>query len=306
MQTSFLHQVKKALPGHISANRWLADLLGVDETTASRKFSGTVNLSTNELGLILNEMPALTSALIPQNSNGSYLFGEFTHFSSIDGVKPYLEKVRDIFKQVAAKNYKLCYFGRDLPLFHFFSNPTLFKYKVAMWCNDVSLNGMEKVDDNLFALAEEIYALYLQVESNEIWYRNILKNQIFQIRYYYSINKIEPNLLQRLIKEYITILNRVNEWCQKGAKSNSNFALSISDYATLNSGGLLMNNDTPLRLMSALSSVFFVSTRNRVAMENFFREFGFHQQQAISIAGGNERSRIEFFAQLQKTLNAAF
>lgn len=305
MQTSFLLQLKDALPAHISANRWLAELLGIDETTASRKFKGSVNLSTNELGLILEKLPQLSSATLPEGTNEEFLFGEFVHFTSIDGVMPYLEKVRNTFKIAVAENYQLHYFGRDLPIFHFFSQLDLFKFKVALWCNDVSPKCISKIKNELFEVASEIYDLYLKIDSQEVWYRNILKNQMYQLQYYLSINKIESEDLKALLAGYKNIVDQVESWCKDGIKKNGRYHLGISDYATLNSGGLLCKSDTPARLMCALSSVFFVSTSNNKAMENFNREFGFHKQQAISISAENERSRFKFISQLRKTLNKA-
>jgi hypothetical protein len=97
MQRRLLESLKKLLPLHQSPNKWLGEILGVDETTASRKFSGRLKINVDHLEQLLNAKPELLNALIPESLENRILTGEYVFFSDAKTIRNYLLKVKSVF-----------------------------------------------------------------------------------------------------------------------------------------------------------------------------------------------------------------
>ena len=45
-----------------------------------------------------------------------------------------------------------------------------------MWCNNMSITNLNKPNLELQALAQEVYEAYLEVNTDEIWYKHLVNN----------------------------------------------------------------------------------------------------------------------------------
>lgn len=304
MQKRLLESLKKLLPEHQSPNKWLGEILGVDETTASRKFSGRLKLNVDHLGQLLNAKPELLNALIPKSTEDRILMGEYVYFSDASTIKNYLLKIRSVFELAANKGLTLHYFARDLPLLLFLAHPVIFNYKLCMWCNNMSIENLNQPHFQLQALAQEVYEAYLEINTDEIWYKNLVNNQLFQLDYYTSCGKMSAEQKQAILAAYQEIFERGLNWANAGKKSTGTYSLGISSYALLNNGGVLKGNDEPIMLMTSLSSVFFLSTNHSTTVKTFWDEFIFHKKRATTITGTNEAQRFGFFSGLDRQIRA--
>ena len=302
MQKPLLNGLKELIPPNQSANKWLAQLLGVDEATASRKFSGKTILKPEHIEKIVAHYPNLLHTLVPKKLQKEVLIGNYSYFSKPKDIETYLLKVKGVLELALSKNLKLHYFARDLPLFFFLALPAIFRFKIAMWCNTVSIENTAKAYPGLEALAETVFQLYQQVPTEEIWYKNLINNQLFQLDFYTSCGKMTPHKKKEILEAMRHVFYKARDWAIDGKKDTGSYNLSISDYALLNNGGLLKSKNQTLMLMTSLSSVFFVSTQHPQTLKSFNAEYAFHKERAISLANNNERNRYTFFKDIDNSL----
>lgn len=303
MHNSLMDELRELIPPHISLNTWITEKLDISASSASRKITGTTPFNMSEISKILAVFPNLASCLIPTSERKTLLTGQFVDFNSRTEVANYLQTIKQTLELAISKGWSLHYFGRDLPIFHFFSSPLLFKYKVSVWCNDLGPESIEIIDDRLWAMAKDIYQLYLRMDTQEIWYRNLMKNQLYQLQYHYLLDKLSAEQVEMLLTTYRELVEKMKTWCTKGEKENGSFQLHITNYTLLNNGGVLLDGKKPLLLMTSLSSVFFLSTQHLVAIDHFCRDYDFHESQGLLISKSNELERFKFAKELNKQLS---
>jgi hypothetical protein len=303
MQKRLLESLKELLPKHQSPNKWLSEILGVDETTASRKFSGRLKLNADHLEQLLNAKPELLNALIPKSAENRIVTGEYVFFSDAKTIEKYLWKVKSVFELARDKGLTLHYFARDLPLLLFLAHPVIFNYKLCMWCNNMSIENLNNTNLELQALAQEVYEAYLEVNTDEIWYKHMVNNQLFQLDYYTGCGKMSGDQKKAILSAYQEIFDRTRKWATLGQKKAGKYSLGTSDYALLNNGGVLKGKGEPILLMTSLSSVFFISTNHSTTVKTFWEEFTFHKERSTPITRTNETQRFGFFNGLKSQLS---
>lgn len=304
MQESLLNGLKQLIPEHESANKWLAQLLKIDEATASRKFSGKSILKPAHIAKIVAAQPNLLNTLVPKEMQKEVLIGNYAYFTQPTDIEGYLVKVKAVLENARDNGLKLHYFARDLPLFFFLAHPVVFRFNIAVWCNNVSIENIEKPHPALESLAQTVFQLYLQIATEEIWYKNLINNQLFQLEYYSSCGKMSLAQKENILNAMRFVFSGARNWAIEGKKEPGAYDLSVSDYALLNNGGLLKNKRQTLMLMTSLSSVFFVSTQHPETLKSFNTEYAFHKERAISLAHNNERNRYNFFKDIDNRLTS--
>ena len=166
----------------------------------------------------------------------------------------------------------------------------------------MSITNLNKPNLELQALAQEVYEAYLEVNTDEIWYKHLVNNQLFQLDYYTNCGKMSGDQKKAILAAYQEIFERARQWATVGKKSAGNYSLGISEYALLNNGGVLKGNAAPILLMTSLSSVFFLSTNHSATLNTFWDEFTFHKGRATPITHTNETQRFSFFNSLKNNL----
>ena len=129
MHNSLMDELRELIPPHISLNTWITEKLDISASSASRKITGTTPFNMSEISKILAVFPNLASCLIPTSERKTLLTGQFVDFNSRTEVANYLQTIKQTLELAISKGWSLHYFGRDLPIFHFFSSPLLFRTK---------------------------------------------------------------------------------------------------------------------------------------------------------------------------------
>lgn len=286
---------------HESLSKWLAETLDIDISLASRKANGSVGLSLTQLEIIIDTMPLAVEDLLPKNKKNQIFVGSYSYFRSNEEIEAYLLSIIKNFEFAHQAGAHLKYFARDLPLFYFFLNKELARFKFSMWTDQLRHSGLQSFNANIFSLCDEIAALYKSLHTTEMWNKEVMRNQREQINWYYGLQVITTAERDHMISTLGEVLVNYKEWAKEGKKEEGKFDLYVTSFNTMNSGGLLSIGKHK-QLMTALSGVFFISSANASLSNSFDDQFNQQRSAATLLTECNALPRAEFFRSMEDNL----
>lgn len=301
-QNKIMLGLSREFGGDDKAIKWLERTLDCDYSSARRKLIGETKLSLEQLGLVIKRAPALLShgldGLVPANT----LLVNYSSFRNLREVDIYLKTIIKRFEEAIKNRAELKYVARDLPLFYFLSNRRLAEFKFSLWTNQLPGDGLIQISDQTFALCMEVYRLYKQLDSIEVWNKHVLLNQFNMIEWYCEYQKIAPAYTNALYDAMHIRLEDYQKWAAEGRKDGQgNLDLLFTDFMTMNNGGMLESKRFKV-VMTAISNVNFVSFNGGQPCENFKQEFDIHCAYATSVSRSNVLDRDRVFHQILNDL----
>jgi hypothetical protein len=301
IQERLMGGLRTRIGSHESLSKWLAETLDIDVSLASRKANGSVGLSLAQLELIIDTMPLAVEDLLPNNKKNQIFVGSYSYLRSDKEIEAYLLSIIKNFEFAYKSGAHLKYFARDLPLFYFFLNKELARFKFSMWTDELRQSGLQKFNDNIFSLCDEIAALYKSLHTTEMWNKEVMRNQREQINWYYGLQAISAPERDQMLAILESILVDYKNWATKGEKEDGKFDLYVTSFNTMNSGGLLTIGKHK-QLMTALSGVFFISSANASLSNSFEEQFDQQRSAATLLTQSNALARAEFFRCMSASL----
>ncbi len=305
-QQQLFRALKKDIAPSTSLSIWLSDLLGIDQSNAYRRIRGQKELSYSEYLKICSKAPRAAVVSAGIYSDGSAVFGSLSQFSCWESLKKYLTAVVNFFnKALSAKEHHLCYVGRDLPLFFFYSSPILMNYKFNVWLRSIGHKGSFQVPEAISALGHELFDRYLQLNVTELWYSWGFLNQLEQMKYWREMDYLTASEFVQICHSFESSLRHYEHWLETGSKDNrGKIDLGILEFCTMNNGGLLKTERGEM-LMNAFQGTHFITTVSPPAIEIFRQHWNQHEFFAQPITGRNVKSRHKFFKRLYDSLGKA-
>ncbi len=306
LQQRIFEGLERQFRGRNFLVKWLEKTLDLDRSTARRKLTGESKLSIEQLEVLLQHFPGVVEDMLPKRESGNSFIGSYSQLEDYDSIRGYLKGVILKFSQAARQGAHLKYIARDLPLFFFLANPDLASYKFSMWTGELGRNGSCHIlDRGVYALCEELFQLYVKLDTVEIWNKHIMRNQYHQIQWHYEMGYIDEAFRDKLHNVLYDLLLRYKTWAEAGQKEGKGILrLFFTDFITMNNGGLLITERQKV-LMAALSSVNFVSYLNPVLCDGFEREFEKQKKSSILVSNSNALERERCFQEMVNGFNLA-
>tara|TARA_R110002050_G_scaffold93616_1_gene195501 strand:+ start:3478 stop:4404 length:927 start_codon:yes stop_codon:yes gene_type:complete len=301
IQARLFKGLQTRIGGNESLVKWLATTLDIDISLANRKANGSVGLSLAQLELIIEALPLAVEDLLPNKKKNRIFVGSYSHFRSNEEIEDYLLSIIKNFEFANKTGAHLKYFARDLPLFYFFLNKELARFKFSMWTDQLRHSGLQRFNANIFNLCDEIAALYKSLHTTEMWNKEVMRNQREQINWYYGLQVISTAERDHMISTLAEVLVNYKKWAKEGQKEDGKFELYVTSFNTMNSGGLLSLGKHK-QLMTALSGVFFISSANPSLTNSFDDQFNQQRSAATLLTQCNALSRAEFFRSMEDHL----
>lgn len=301
IQMRLMQGLRTRIGSNESLVKWLADTLDIDVSLASRKVNGTVGLSLTQLEIIIEGLPQVLENLLPAAERSQIFVGNYSQFRSSDEIEEYLLTIIKNFEIANKSKAHLKYFARDLPLFYFFLNKDMARFKFSMWTGQLRHSGLQFFKSRVYDLCKEITALYKDLHSTEMWSTGVMSNQRKQIQWYRGLGVISKKERDQLLDVFGEVLAVYEQWTKTGVKDSGKFDLYATDFDTMNSGGLLRVGKNR-QLMTALSGVFFVSSANPSLVQSFEGQFDAQLSTATLLSQCNALSRCEFFKGMRSSL----
>lgn len=297
-QSQFMQSISNDQGGHDRAVKWLQTVLDCDYSSARRKFICQTKLGLEEMAVVLKAAPSIMGPSIKYLLPDNAMLVQYSSFKNISEVNQYLKSIIDRFEQALLQKAELKYVARDLPLFFFLSDRRLAEFKISLWANHLRGQGLIKLNVDTYSLCMEVYRLYRELDSVEIWNRHVLLNQFSMIDWYCDYQAIDSGYTTELYQAMEQRILEYKRWSESGKKDDrGNLNLLFTDFITMNNGGMLESKNSAV-LMTAISNVNFVSFYGGQPCDNFRAEFALHSSYATSVSRSNALARESIFKQM--------
>ena len=295
----FQARIMDSLGGRLGASevvsKWLVETLDIEYSTARRKFNGDIKISLGQFEKIVQRAPYVLADTIKLILGENTFITTYSSFRNKREVDDYLRAIIKRFESALKHKAQLKYVARDLPLFFFLADRRLAEFKISLWSHQLGDNGLMHLDIETFALCKEVHRLYKHLESVEVWNRNMLHNQAKMINWFCGLKRINETYRKGLFEAMEEQIVVYKQWSEAGRKDNAGFIdLLFTDFITMNNGGLIEAEGLQY-LMTAISSVNFVTFNDAVLCTNFIDEFEQHRSYAISVSCHNALEREKCF-----------
>ena len=278
-----------------TVSKWLVETLDIEYSTARRKFNGDIKISLGQFEKIVERAPFVLSDTLKVVLGENTFITNYSSFRNKREVDDYLRTIIKRFETALKHKAQLKYVARDLPLFFFLADRRLAEFKISLWSHQLGDNGLMHLDIETYALCKEVHRLYKHLESVEVWNRHMLHNQAKMINWFCGLKRINEDYRQGLFEAMEEQLGVYKQWTELGRKDNQGFIdLLFTDFITMNNGGLIEAEGLQY-LMTAISSVNFVTFNEAVLCTNFTDEFEQHRSYAISVSCHNALEREKSF-----------
>ena len=301
----FIQIIKEKIPNSISVTEEIASTLGISYDAAYRRLSGKVNFQLNEAVVLSKKYDISLNTLFEVNEPHAYLIRESKPIGSIDDFATYFSKLyAELSPLIDNPEASLLFGARELPMFYFFNNPLLIRFKMFLWANILNIPPIKghkisfrdfEVSKSLILAAQKVYHSYNQINITEVWSFGSLNNVLQQLLYIYKMRQItqaEAKLVcDALTKEIKSLEEGIS---QKQKKTTRQFQLYSNEL-------IMMNNSMIIKLKDSLQFAypyallrFFIINNQKAskAQEAYIYE---QMQHATCITNTSTKERFRFF-----------
>lgn len=207
----------------------LSEALYLSKDAIYRRLRGETSFTFEEACAIANRFNLSLDAIAKSNGTQQTAFCSYNLYHQEDkSFKTFLEDMHQRFQYAAnLPEVQMYYATKGLPLFLYLTKPELLAFKLFVW--EVASWNAESIHDVQFdldmlteedcAIAEQVYELYCDVPSFEIWNSTILESSFEQINYLNAINLFkDKNTPQRLYDLLRDLMRESHTMASKGRK----------------------------------------------------------------------------------------
>lgn len=319
IQKQFLRKIEDVIPSSSSLVTELSDILEISSDSAYRRLRGETLLTIDEITKLCRQFRVSFDAFdIPDS--GSVTF-QYTRMNSEEvNFEAFLQSIFiDLKKILASKEKQIIYACEDIPVFQNYNFPEVAAFKIFYWMKSImNVPAMEKekfditmVQDNLKIVAKQIYDIYSQVPSIEVWTDTTVHSTLKQILFYWESGMFKS--AEDALAVCIALrreLETIQEQAEAGKKflngdKNQGFG---GDYVVYHSDIEITNNCVLVNLgdvnMVYLGHQSFnaMSTSNTTYCEETGKWFDNIIRKSTLISGVSEKLRYQFFQKIFKQM----
>jgi hypothetical protein len=227
IQSLFFKHVKAALPANISLADDVAEALNISADSAYRRIRGEKALTFDEIKTLSIRYHISLDQVMHIDSDSTIFHGRNLDNEQFD-FGYYLGEILAGLQQInAAKERKMYYEAKDIPIFYHFQFPELAAFKYFFWMKSVmyypSYSRMQFEDNELLAVfgktGRQIIELYSKVPSAEIWIAESVNATLRQIEYYHDAGVFrKKETIAMLYDQLTTLINHIKEQAECGEK----------------------------------------------------------------------------------------
>jgi hypothetical protein len=315
IQSSFLEQVKKKLPAHVSLADELAEVLNVSRDSAYRRIRGETILSMDEVNTLSNKYHLSVDALFGH----SEAFITFRHLivnHTPQTFQHWLDTMHTNLGVMAAfsGNKQLSFTAKDIPIFHYFNYPRLCAFKMFFWMKSL-LNyaefqaipfTLEAVPKKYLTLSKKIWEMYQTIPTVEIWADETANVTLKQLEFYKESGFFKtPQDIVDILEDYKNLIGDIRQQATSGQKHEG------AAY-TLYKNEILIADNTVLFDLDGQLTTFVSHNITELLMtthEHFCKQTDVFitnlQNRSILISTTGERERNKFFNAINEKIEIA-
>jgi hypothetical protein len=191
-QVALFRHLKEKLPANLSFVHEVSELLGISYDSAYRRIRGEKELSMDELHKICHHY----SLSVDSFFNLSKDFILFRSVSVSAGGRTFADWIQNISADIRmihdAHEKEICYFAKDIPIFHYFEFPKIFAFKSFFWHKALFPGSIPDrtydpaaIPEPLMAQCRQILATYNKIPVAEMWNMESFDSILRQIEFCY-------------------------------------------------------------------------------------------------------------------------
>jgi len=312
LQQKLVNQIKASIPHNVSLVEELADLLGISTDSVYRRLRCETEFTLNEVALVSEKFKIPVNLFLP-DSVGSVSFS-YDSLDNNQGFHQYLLSILKVMQTLRqTSNSEVIYAAIDIPIFHHFSSQLMIHFKAFYWMKEVvnlpDFQGKKfegELDNPLIEeITKEIYKVYAEIPSTEIWTEDSVNSTLKQIEFYWESGQFaEKKLALNLCYEFTKIMNAIEKQAESSLKvyqgqrgQPATYTLYSSDIEIGNNCILTKQNNTAttylsfqtFNKLSTTSPAFAEQTQ--VWINNLIKK-------STMISGSAQKQRYKFFRKI--------
>lgn len=280
----------------------ITDIIGVSRSTAYKKIRCESPLSPKDYMQLAQHFGISLDALIlPVETD--FLVRRQNFIKTENHLVRYLVNTAEELRRLSSVPHDFYYAARDLPVFLFFRNETLMRFKVALWLSELSDDSMDFYSYYNFISRELLDACkvfsdgYKALKRREIWSLSTMDNIANQIDYYEQLGQLKTHEAAEIRAAVVELLEDVfNEMKQSESDKSAWFIYEL-DYLLMSNNGLVI---TPRKTVAYIS--YSGINYLRVEQYQFCKDLELSFQKQIANATSlvaSRKSRVLFFQKLK-------
>ena len=250
---TFIKILKTSIPKHISATEEIASVLGINYDAAYRRLNGKVPFNLEESVKLSKTFDISLNKLFEIGEKNSYLIKESKPINNINDFINYLRNFDKELKPLANnKDASILFSARELPMFYFFHQPILIKFKAFVWFSILNVTPVNKrilykdfiVTDTMINAATSLGKTYNNINKTEMWSFGAINNFLQQILYLHEMNQITLKDAQEICDAIIIEIKKVeNDTLFKSEEKQVAFNLYSNELLMMNNSMILQYKD---------------------------------------------------------------
>jgi hypothetical protein len=329
LQAQFLRGIEDVIPSNTSLVSELSDILEISTDSAYRRMRGETLLDISEIVKLCEHFQVSFDAFSEVKS-GMVTFSYLPMDAKAESFAEFLEGTHRQLKQIAnAKEPRILFACRDIPLFYHFNYPELANFTIFYLMRTVmnlpDLNKVKYDPDFRFAelleVGKSIYDAYIKIPSYEVWTESTVRSTLKQVLFYWESGVFENKEtalrvcadlskeiedIERMAELDTKILNTTKDEpvspIEDEAQHPVNYKLFISDIELTNNVKLISFGD--LRAVS-LGHLSFNSmqTNNNEYCRNTEQWLNNIIKKSTLVSGTSEKQRLQLFQAINKQID---
>ena len=253
---TFIKKLQEQIPNNISNIDEVASTLGISYDAAYRRLTGKVSITLDEAVSLSKKFDISLNSLFEVNEQNSYLIRESKPISNISDFKSYFERLHKELSPLVGRDDASILFGaRELPMFYFFEDPLLIRFKIFIWFTILKVTPLNKrinfndfvISDPMIEAAQKVKKAYNNVNVTEVWSFGSINNVLQQLLYLYKMKQINQSDAILIGNALTKELKKIEEKTSMGSKQEKrNFELYSNEL-------IMMNNSMIIRYKDKLS-----------------------------------------------------
>jgi hypothetical protein len=319
LQHNLFQIIKSKLNTDNNLAKAIAESLNVSLDAAYKKIKGERLIDLAELQVLLSIYKIPIAELDKVNNYGKVWFN-FNPIGSNDFTyKNYLQQMVNNLSMLIANNVKyIIYSAKEIPMFYNFMFPELGCFKSFVWQKSI-LNltafkeekfSIYELDQEIIELGNQIYKLYNQIRSKEIWNYETVNCTNRQIDFYKIAGLFANNESYELIMEqYNKLLNHIEIQTAIGRKIDYNtnenqayFDLYHNELIVGDNSVLVQFEKNQLAFITPNAVNSFSSTQTEVT-EYISNNFNTILSQSIRLNKQSDKIRKPFFDKIKNSFS---
>lgn len=253
-QQFLVSSLEQLLGPQIKLAAWLEEHLNLHYTNVYKRIRGEVKFTEAEVFHLCQLLPDLGEMVLTQ------VFNHKVGVILVNGYQDEQALQRQLYRSikllnglVEQPNQEVMYVARDVPFFYFLADHKLFLFKYNQWN---SKNPLTEFAPKTKELMEQLYQVYLQLNTRELWYTRAFDHQFDQVDHLVVRKLLEEGAAEDIRHRLEKLQALHQEWRHNLMKSTGRLELRYLPYMTMNNGAFFRREGKPMKFIGALYDAF--------------------------------------------------